>query len=200
MKMKKNRKFGKKGHQVGTPNFGKKGHCSVYPKTLNTRAQAEMVGFALIIIVVSVVLLIMLGLALTNSTDREELESYEIDSFIQSFLYYKTDCEDNFGKISIQELILDCDRDESCLDGRNSCQVLENKLEEIVAKSWNYGENRPEKGYALNITKGPEKILGISDGIKTENYKGSVQYLGTGDDQSIAVKFKIYSGFGESSN
>lgn len=188
----------KKDKKIGNGKMNSKGHCSVYPKRMNSRAQAEMVGFAVIIIIVSVVLLIILGLALTNSTDREELESYEIDSFIQSFLYYKTDCKDNFGKISIQEMVQDCDNERSCLDGRDTCEVLENKLQEIVKSSWNYGQNRPVKGYSLNITKGPETILGISDGTKTENYKGSVQYLGTSNsDQSIAVVFKIYSEFEE---
>ena len=58
------------------------------------KAQEEMVGFALIIILVAVILLIFLGFSLRDQ-EKETIESYEVESFIQSFLQYTSDCRDN---------------------------------------------------------------------------------------------------------
>jgi len=57
----------------------------------NKKAQEEMVGFALIIIVVAVILLVFLSIGLRKD-GREDVESYEVASFIQSLLQYHTSC------------------------------------------------------------------------------------------------------------
>ncbi len=150
------------------------------------RSQEEMVGFALIIIIVAVVLLIFLSFSLRNGKN-ENVEDYEVTSFIQSFLHYTTDCADGYEPRyrTIQQLIIDCNRKETCLDGRETCDVLNSTLREIVEESWKVEGDRPTKSYSMKINSKEVRILELSEGNATNNYKSSVENLGAEDIQII---------------
>ncbi len=150
------------------------------------KAQEEIVGFALIIIVVAIILLVFIALSLKNP-EKEAVESYEVDSFIQSFLQYTTSCSDNLQALSIQRLIFYCERQESCLDGRNTCDVLNFEMSGILNESWPSGTDRPVRGYELNITAGSNSIFYEFNGNKTLNSKGSAQFF-----QNARIVFTAY--------
>jgi hypothetical protein len=152
----------------------------------NRRGQEEMVGFALIIIVVAVILLAFIGFSLRTG-EKEPIESYEVDSFLQAMLQYTTNCTDTLQALSVQRLIAHCQRQESCLDGRNACQVLDAEAKGILEKSWPSGDGRPVKGYEMNITAGGKNIFYARQGNATLNSKGSAQYL-----QDASIVFKAY--------
>jgi hypothetical protein len=149
-------------------------------KMLNKKkkAQEEIVGFALIIIIVAVILLFFINFYI-RSGEKESVDNYEVDSFIQAFLYYTTECEDYLEYLSVQDLILECDDDALCLDEEKACDVLNSTLRNIVDKTWRVGENYPVKGYELNITANEEEIpfLSFMEGNITRNYKGAEQSL-----------------------
>ncbi|MBU2562056.1 MAG: hypothetical protein KKF68_00130 [Nanoarchaeota archaeon] len=161
-------------------------------RTKNKKAQEEMIGFALIIIIVAVILLIFLGFSL-RTHQKELVESYEVDSFIQSFLQYTSDCaeghEPNYA--SIQKLIFLCNRKERCTDERDSCEVLNTTLTQILEKSWEIVD-RPTKGYELNISSGNKDIILIKTGNFTRNYKGSQQNLIIGGNPSDIIFVAYY--------
>lgn len=140
------------------------------------KGQEEMVGFALIIVLVAVILLVLLSLSL-RKPQQEEVESYEVDSFIQAFLQYTSDCRDDFEYLDVQELIFDCNDGRMCVDGRDTCEVLNSTLRGIVEESWNVGADRPVVGYELKILSESTEILLLSEGNKTRSYKGSMQSL-----------------------
>lgn len=149
------------------------------------KAQEEMIGFVLIIVIVLVILLIFLSLSL-RSPQKENIESYEVESFIQAFLQYTTDCENNIERLSIQDLVFSCDKKETCADSRESCEVLKITLTEIVEESWKTRQETPIKGYSINITSENSKIFGLKEGNITGNSKGAVQYFSkAGRDFSI---------------
>jgi len=159
-------------------------------KKRNSRAQEEIVGFALIIIIVAVILLVFLGFYL-SSPDKDTVKSYEAESFIASSLQYTTECRDNFGALSVQDLIFDCYEEEKCLDGTDTCEVLNSSLKAILEQSWNIGENTPIKGYNLRIISEEKEILLLNKGEKTGNSKGSTQeFVKRGN--SFQVFFTIY--------
>jgi len=165
----------------------------VMNKMINKKAQEEMVGFVLIIILVSVILLVFLGFSL-RSPQKEAVESYEVDSFIQGFLQYTTDCADSYepNYFSVQDLIFECNSEEVCLNGRESCDVLSSTLSGIVEESWKTGEERPVKGYELRIVSNEIKnILLIEEGNLTGNSKGGFQDFFKGGD-SIEIFFNAY--------
>lgn len=144
---------------------------------MKKRAQEQMVGFALIIIIVAVILLVFLGFSLRNS-QKENVESYEVKSFIQAFLQYTTDCRDSndLEYLSIKKLIFDCNSGKECLDNRDTCEVLNSTLTEIIEESWKIEGDRPVKGYKLDITQNEvEVILSLEEGNITKNYKSSMQ-------------------------
>jgi competence protein ComGC len=138
------------------------------------KAQEEMVGFALIIIIVSVILLVFLSFSLTSPT-KETVESYEVESFIQASLQYTSDCRHNYEYRSVQDLILDCSVQERCEDDRDSCDVLNSTLQGILDSGWVVGENRPVKGYNFEIFSGNSTMISINEGNETKNSKGSSQ-------------------------
>ena len=152
------------------------------------KAQEEMLGFALIMIIVAVILLVFLGFSL-KSPQKDMVESYEVESFIQAFLQYTSDCEKTYqpNYLSVQKLILECDKGEACLDGRDACEALNSTLKEIVEASWKI-EDRPVKAYELTINSDTEEILSFKQGNITRNYKGSVQIL----PNSIEILFTAY--------
>ena len=160
----------------------------IISKIKNKFGQEEIVGFALIIIIVAVILLIFLGFSLRNQ-QKEIVEDYEVDSFIQSFLQYTTDCEDNLEYLSIQKLIFNCYDREICLDKRDACDVLNSTLKDIVKESWNVEGDRPVKGYELRIIIDEEEILLLEEGNITKNYKESMQdFSKSGKDSEIYFK------------
>lgn len=111
---------------------------------ISKKAQEEMVGFALIIIVVAIILVIFIGFSL-KTQEKEAVESYEVDSFIQSFLQYTTNCTDNLQALPMQRIIFYCERGEKCLDGRDTCDVLNSEMKNILSQSWKTGNERPVK-------------------------------------------------------
>jgi hypothetical protein len=151
---------------------------NIFSTVRNKYGQEEMVGFALIMILVAVILLIFVGFSLKDS-QKDVTESYEVESFIQAFLQYTTDCADGYEPryYSVGKLITACNNGERCLDERDTCEVLELTLGEITGASWKVGENLPVKGYELKILSNNKDMMIIQKGNFTENSRGAVQYL-----------------------
>ena len=159
----------------------------------NKKAQEEMIGFVLIVVLVAVIGLIFLGFSLRNP-QKEAVESYEVESFIQSFLQYTTDCgnyRENY--LPLQKLISACVDEETCLDERESCDVLNSTLTEIIEKSWKVEGDRPIQGYKLRIVleDGTEVIPMINKGNSTKNSKGVSQPF-TPLGENYKVDFIVY--------
>lgn len=152
--------------------------------------QEEMVGFAIIMIIVGVILLIVLSLSL-RSSNKESVESYEVESFIQSLLQYTTDCRDNLEYLSIKKLIFNCEDNDVCLDKRDSCEVLNENLENILKETWKVEGDRPVKGYEFKILVADEEMLLIEEGEITGNSKGAVQDFPRGG-KNYFVYFNAY--------
>ena len=131
-------------------------------KTLNKfnkKAQHEIIGFVIIVVIVMVAGLFFLSFSLRrNKTSIQS--SAEISNLIEASMYYTTECAidylpkyDNF-----QDLIKSCYNQEICLDGRNSCAVLNKTLERILDQSLNIGPNSKNKAYKTSlIYKYPEE-------------------------------------------
>jgi hypothetical protein len=157
----------------------------------NRSGQEEMVGFAVIIVIVSVILLVLIGFMI-KSPDTGAVESYEVESFIQSSLQYTSDCESQTGFLSIQEMIIACEAEEKCLDERDSCKVLNSTLNDLITKSWNVGEKSAVKGYKLKVIVDKQEKLVLQEGNETANSKGAFQDFAR-RSRSYEVSLNIYS-------
>ena len=158
-------------------------------KNRNKRAQEEMIGFGLIIIIVSVILLVFLGISL-NKTKQKDLGPNEVNSFIQAILPYTTSCEENTGEYySIQKLITECiDYDSLCLNERSTCEVLNSTLKNMLNQGWPINENTPIKGYEFLIIDNDQSVISLEKGNSTQNSKYSSQLL----PHSVEISLKVY--------
>jgi len=154
------------------------------------RAQEEMVGFALIVVIVAVIMLIFLGFSIKGGI-LQKTQSYEVESFLQALLQTTTECEDYSEYLSVKDLIFDCHRDQTCLDGRQSCDVLEETMENLIAESWQIQGDRPVKAYFLNISSNSDALLMISEGNITKSSKSAFQGFSR-SGSSLNILLKVY--------
>ena len=115
------------------------------------KAQHEIAGFALIIVIVSIIGLIFLGL--TINTNPQSRTSVEVSDFIQSSMYYTTDCAIGYvpNYLELKDLIKSCYRNQKCLNQKMSCDVLNETMKKIVSQSFNVNEDGKYKAYKLDI-------------------------------------------------
>jgi hypothetical protein len=152
------------------------------------RGQEEIAGFAIILVLVGVIILIFLAFTIKPKA-TENVKDYQITSFIQSFLQVTTLCEQNGDNLSVQELLSECRKEADCSYGMESCIVLNNTLSGILAGSWEpVGEDLPIKGYKLNITSEGERMIFLKKGGVTLESKGSSQLL----PEDINIFFDVY--------
>lgn len=156
------------------------------------KAQEELIGFGVIVVLVAVILLFFLAFSLKNSS-KENVGSYEVNSFIQSFLQYTTDCSKNYETdyLPIQKVIFGCANDEKCFDEKDMCGILDSESKRIIGQSWEVGENKSIKGYELKINSESEEILKLKKGNITQNYKTGVQDFSK-SGSLVEVLFTIY--------
>jgi len=157
----------------------------------NKRGQEEMVGFALILILVAVIFLVFLASYIKKPLS-DSIEDPEITSFIQSIMQYTTKCEQKSENITLNRLIFACQNKEYCSYNTNSCILLNNTLKEIMLMSWNVGEESPTKGYSLIIFSEEGQVLNLSEGKITGSYRGSEQDFGKGKS-FVSIIFNAYS-------
>lgn len=105
------------------------------------RAQQEIVGFAVIMIIVIVAGIIFLGIYLRK--DKVSLnEDAEVSNFLSASLRYTTDCARDYEPKyrSLRELSSDCYSQDICLDKRKSCDVLNATYSELLRTNWIKGD------------------------------------------------------------
>lgn len=159
-------------------------------RILSKRSQEEMVGFGIIIGIVSIIIIVFISIML-SSPSKENLESYEAESFIQSILQYTTNCSDNLERLTIQKLMFDCAEKKKCLDDRSACEVLEKDLAGISRESWHIGEGSLVKGYSLEILNNGANLINVSEGNLTGNSRGSFQDFSK-SGKTIEIRFSAY--------
>lgn len=154
------------------------------------KGQEEMVGFAVIIVIVAVLILIFLSFALRED-NKDNVESFEAESFLQAILQYTTECENSQTYLSIQKLISACNEELVCGNNKESCDVLNETLKGLVSETWKVGENRPVAGYSLIVIINGEDLISIKEGNVTKNSRSSKQdFISAGED--IEISFEAY--------
>ncbi len=148
-----------------------------------------MIGFALIVILVAVIVLIFLGFSLNRPS--QTVESYKAQSFLRASLQYTTSCQGNFGYLSVQDLIHSCDAGSRCNDGSDPCGILNETLGKIIKAGWNVGGGSPVKGYSINISSNSKNVFSEVQGNLSANSEGTSQEIPRGGIK-YTVALKIY--------
>lgn len=121
---------------------------------INKKAQEEIIGFVLIVVIVAVIFLIFLGISLRNQAPVTQREGGDVSQFLESVMEYTSSCaiSSESAYLSIGELVKECYSGSTCRSGTGSCLVLRQMLQEIIETNWKIGADRPVKGYVFNAT------------------------------------------------
>ncbi len=137
------------------------------------KGQEEMVGFVLIVVLVTIIALVFFAISIRKSPAK--LVSSEIESFLEAAGRYSTECySDMERRLDIKELIVSCYNSELCLNGDSSCSVLNETIAEILKESWKIGGDRPVKAYSFMVYDSANNtIISLKEGICAGLRKGS---------------------------
>jgi len=113
------------------------------------RSQEEMIGFVLIVVLVAVIGLVFFAISIRKPGTTEDKES---ENFLYSSMLYTTSCYKSQEIVySLQDLIKACYNNEKCFDERQSCNVLNETLTELIDKSFSFGNGSIRKAYLFKI-------------------------------------------------
>ena len=155
---------------------------------MKKKSQQEIIGFVLIIIIVSIIGIIFLGLSIGRG-EKSKQTSIEVSNLLESSMYYTTDCAVSFipQYKDGQDLVKACWNNERCLDEndeatRDACEVLNETLKQIINKGLDVCDDENicvNNAYKLNIYYSSldlqlpnEEVLSFQEGV-FENCKSS---------------------------
>ena len=141
-------------------------------KPKNKIGQNEIVGFAVIIVIVTLIGLIFLSLSIGRGGITKKT-SAEVSDFLQSSMYYTTNCTTTYvpDYKNIQDLVKSCYRNENCINlDKLACQVLREEYSNIVKYSFKVSDDAKNKAYNLDIyyedlnITGREELMNFTEG------------------------------------
>ncbi|MDO8459669.1 MAG: hypothetical protein Q7S74_01035 [Nanoarchaeota archaeon] len=121
---------------------------------IKKRAQEEMVGFVLIVVLVAIIFLVFIGITVRQSSRSTPPESIETSQFLDALLETGTNCaidyEPKYSNIGV--LISNCNDGRKCTSGKTACDILSNyTLIPLLDASWPTGPDRLITGYEFKI-------------------------------------------------
>lgn len=161
---------------------------------INKKAQEEIMGFVIIVLVVMVIGLIFFAFSLRRSSESIEPKQAELDDLLQTAIYYTTECKINNQEQNIRELVRKCynSQSASCDDNMNICNTLNNTIEKMFYEF--LGQNIAQQvvhSYTLNISNS-KQITYIEDGQLEGNYFGSSLPIATLQGEDVLIKLRFY--------
>ena len=150
-------------------------------KRKSKHAQQEIIGFVLIIVIVSIIGIIFLGLSIGRGESSKQT-SIEISNLLEASMYYTTDCAISFRPQykDGQDLVKACWNTNKCLDENDeatidACEVLNETLKTIIGDGLMVCDDENicvNNAYNLDIYYSPldlelpnEEILSFQEGV-----------------------------------
>ncbi len=152
---------------------------------MSKKAQEEIVGFVLIVVIVSVILIIFLGIMLSNKPQSAEYKSKDIEQFLESLMQFTSDCAINYEPAysKLNELIQQCYSGLSkCTSGKNPCDMAKETITNAIELSFKIEKDSINKGYEFIsvINSSLDKpIIEIKKGDCTQTIKGGIFLIHT---------------------
>jgi len=121
---------------------------------IKKKAQEEITGFVLIVVLVMVIFAIILGIMLRKGETGVQKQSEEINQFLSSLMRYTTECEISYASDfrDVKGLASACylNPAQMCLSGKNACDILNETASGIIKSIWHIGAEN--KGYVFELT------------------------------------------------
>ena len=145
------------------------------------KAQEEIVGFVLIVVIVSVMIVIFLGFSIRNNNTPAQ-ESKDVYRFLESSMQYTTDWAISYepAYLNLGDLIRECYKDASlCISEKQPCAVAKKTLKALIDSA--FPQISPEssiKGYEyksiyLRENASQEEIIFLSKGNCSQSIRGA---------------------------
>jgi len=160
---------------------------------MRNKAQSEMAGFAVIVVIVTVLIMVFVSFSVNDDNESGDKQSHKIKTFLTSFAEVTTECEGSRSEdyLSIQKVISKCNKESFCYNNTNSCEIMNETIDEIMKTSWRVGEKFPIKGYKLKLLyRKSEPLLVKEAGIETKNYEASTLHFPSDD---LLMELTIYN-------
>lgn len=154
------------------------------------KAQEEMVGFVVIIVLVTVIALVFLSFSIRKTS--EVVDSKEVESFLHSSLLYTSDCEVSSRNYDFRDLIKGCYSKEKCDSEEDICEILKQTADNLISNSFDVGEEKEFKGYDFKIYYGNESFVNLIKGNYTSKTSGSFVLVPIGRE-SVNMTLRLYS-------
>lgn len=154
------------------------------------RAQEEMVGFVLIVVLIIIISLVFLGFSLRQKPKLEV--STTVDNLLSAMLLYTTDCALYIPQYeTVKDVMKSCYYNEICSDGKSACTELREVMDKLLRAAegdLSSNSDKPIKAYELNVSysakqqgfiaRQPEAgLLYIKNGVCTSESAGAQQFV-----------------------
>ncbi len=141
-------------------------------RELRRKGQEEIVGFVVVVLLVSIVALIFIGFSIRKEPGLES--SPDAEYFLSSAMEYTTSCSKGYESnyLRLGELIEECKSGGVCLSEGNSCIALNKSLSELINSGYGTGLNKPIRGYEfkavyarnLSSSTSQERVIELKQG------------------------------------
>ena len=165
----------------------------------NKKAQEEVFGFVIIVLVVMIIGIVFFAFSIRRSSKGVEPKNYELEDLLFTIQKYTTDCKINNVGLNIRELIRECNNNPSRIcegTGGNVCIFLKEELEEMFDEFLGTDmANAMIHGYFLNISSS-EQIVYIENGQLEKDFieaSQPIQPLIIGEQEILVILRFYYS-------
>lgn len=157
---------------------------------MKSKAQHEMMGFALIIIMVAIIGVVFLSM---SKPDKENNQPSPLaENFLESVLHHTTNCSKYSSGppyLQIKDLSKICAQEGFCNPPITACDALNSTINKILNNSFKAGTEFPLKAYHFLILSEGEAIINESLGNKTYNSRGSSEKLANNLDFYLTLYY-----------
>ena len=158
------------------------------------KAQEEMVGFAVLVILVAVIGVIFLAISLKNPS-QNQITSVNVQQFSESLISSTTNCSTGTwpSLSSFSEVIDKCynSPSEQCSEGKSVCAYLNETIPSIISSVWNIAPESAYNGASFSsifkdrISGEEKEFLSGSSGNCTSDLLGGESIFWVSQTQSV---------------
>lgn len=160
--------------------------------TIKKKGQEEVVGFVLIVVIISVIALVFLGITIRQGGSSAK-NTAQVSQFLDSAILYTTNCtiSSQLDYANVGDLISRCRfRGSKCLSGMDICKSLNQSLNELLSASWMIGKDNPYKGYNFTAFDAVgNSIVSVTKGNCSYNRQGADRPY----PENISIQFFLCS-------
>jgi homoserine dehydrogenase len=157
---------------------------------MNKKAQEEMIGFGVILVIIGIIILISVSLMASNKKTLND--SFLLESFILSALESNTNCSYNYEDLRLRDLMVYCYKDYGECENKNKslCLMLNESIKKMVEEGFQISNSSYYKAYDISLKLG-DKIVKINKNNATSHYYQAIEEFQR-SNENYAISLKLF--------